>query len=197
MPENRPSAGAAGLRIHGTTRRQPLVAFQDKERQALLPWDGSPYEIADWRHAKVHQDHHIQCLQALYSVPASLCPPGQKVEVRVDSKLVHIYHRGRLLKTHVRQPRGGRSTDPADYPAELSAYTTRAPDRIKNSARELGPSVAEFADRLLEGHLPWAKLRQGHNLLRLDERYTAQGLDAACHKGWRWTSSTSGAWSAS
>ena len=70
----------AGLRIHGTTRRKPLVVFQDEERQALLPWDGEAYEIADWREAKVHQDHHIQCRQALYSVPSSLCPPGQKVE---------------------------------------------------------------------------------------------------------------------
>ena len=111
-------------------------------------------------------------------MPVSLCPPGQKVEVREDSKLVHIYNRGPLLNAHVRQPRGGRSTDPA----ELSAYATRAPGRIKASARELGPEVGEFADRLLEGPLPWAKLRQGHKLLRLGERYTAQRLDAACHK---------------
>ena len=128
----------AGLRIHGTTRRQPLQVFLDEERHALIPWDGEPYELAYWRNAKVHQDHHIQCQQALYSVPATLCPPGQNVEVRVDSKLVHIYHRGILLKVHPRQPRGGRATDPADYPAELSAYTTRTPDRIKGKAQELG-----------------------------------------------------------
>ena len=172
----------AGLRVHGTTFRQPLVVFQDEERQALLPWNGDAYEIADWREAKVHQDHHIQCQQSLYSVPSSLCPPGQQVEVRVDSKLVRIYHRGQLIKTHVRQPKGGRSTDNADYPVELSAYTTRAPDGIKASAKELGPSVAEFADRLFDGPLPWAKVRQGHKLLRLGERYTAQRLDAACRR---------------
>ena len=82
----------AGLRIHGTTRRKPLVVFQDEERQALIPWDGEPYEIADWRTAKVHPDHHLQCRQALYSVSSARCPPGQRVEIRVDSKLVHIYH---------------------------------------------------------------------------------------------------------
>ena len=80
----------AGLRIRGATRRKPLVVFQDEEREALIPWGGETYEIADWREAKVRQDHHIQCRQALYSVPSSLCPQGQKVEVRVDSKLVHI-----------------------------------------------------------------------------------------------------------
>ena len=174
--------GVAGLRIHGTTRRKPLVVFQDEERQALLPWDGEAYEIADWREAKVHQDHHIQCRSALYSVPSSLCPPGRKVEVKVDSKLVRIYYQEQLIKTHLRQPKGGRATDPEDYPAEISPYTTRAPDGIKSKAAELGPAVAEFAERLFDGPLPWAKVRQGHKLLRLGQRYTAQRLDAACRR---------------
>ena len=91
----------AGQRIHGTTRKKPLVVFQDEERHTLLPWDGEPYEIAHWRNAKVHPDHHIQCLQALYSVPSDVCPPRQEVEARVDSKLVRIYHQGQLIKTHV------------------------------------------------------------------------------------------------
>ena len=30
--------------------------------------------------------------------------------------------------------------------------------------------------------MPWAKIRQGHKLLRLGERYSAQRLDAACRK---------------
>ena len=172
----------AGLRIHGTTHRKPLLVFQDEERQALIPWDGEPYEIADWRNAKVHPDHHVQCLQALYSVPSALCPPGQRVAIRVDSKLVHIHHRGRLIKTHLRQPKGGRATDPEDYPAHLSAYTTRAPDHIKRRVIELGPAVTIFAERLFDGPLPWAKVRQGHQLLRLGERYTAKRLDGACRR---------------
>ena len=28
--------------------------------------------------------------------------------------------------------------------------------------------MAEFAERLFDGPLPWAKVRQGHKLLRLD-----------------------------
>lgn len=172
----------AGQRVHGTTRRLPLVVFQEQEQQALLPWDGEPYDVPDWRQAQVHPDHHIACHYALYSVPADLCPPGIRVEVRLDRKLVRIYHRGQLVKVHGRQPRGGRSTDPADYPAELSPYTLRAPDRIKNQAAALGLAVGEFAQRLLAGPLPWAKLRQGQKLLRLGERYTPARLEAACQK---------------
>ncbi len=90
----------------------------------------------------------MACQYALYSVPASVCPPGQKVEIRLDSKLVRIYHRGKLVKIHQHQPRGSRATDPDDYPAEVSAYTTRAPDRIKRRAALQGSAVAEFAQRL-------------------------------------------------
>ena len=172
----------AGRRVHGTTRRQPLLVFQEEERQALLPRDGVPYEIADSRTLKVHPDHHVQCQLALYSVPSTSCPPGQEVEVRLDSKLVRIYYKGRMIKVHQRQPEGGRSTDVDDYPAALSRYTTRAPDQIKREAAKLGPAVDEFAQGLLGGPLPWAKLRQGHKLLRVAERYTPERPDAACRR---------------
>ena len=92
------------MRVHGTTRRQPLQVFQDEERQTLAPWDGEPYEVTHWRTAKVQPDYHVACQYALYSVPSSLCPPGQRVEIGLGSKLVPIYHRGRLVKLHPRQP---------------------------------------------------------------------------------------------
>ena len=138
--------------------------------------------MTDWRTAKVHPDHHIACQYALYPVPSAACPPGQKVEVRLGSKLVRIYHRGRLIKVHPRQGRGGRSTDPGDYPSELSAYTLRAPEQIKRSAASQGPAVAAYPERLFDGPLPWAKLRQGHKLIRLGERYSPERLDAACRR---------------
>ena len=153
---------------------------EDEERPLLAPWDGEPYEVPDWRTAKVHADHHVACQYALYSVPSELCPPGQQVEVQLGAKLVRIYHRGALLKVHPRQPRGGRATDRNDYPAELSPYTLRAPEQLQRRAAELGEAVGALAERLFEGPLPWAKLRQGHKLLRLAERYSPARLDAAC-----------------
>ena len=121
-------------------------------------------------------------LDALYSVPCHLYRPGLKVEVRVDSKLVRIYLRGQLIKTHPRKPVGGRSTDVADYPPKIAPYTTRDPDHLKRQAAKLGTAVGEFARRLFEGDHPWSKLRQGHKLLGLGDRYTAQRLDAACQR---------------
>ena len=70
------------------------------------------------------------------------------------------------VKVHQRQPKGGRATDVDDYPAELSAYTMKAPDRIKRSAALHGPAVAEFTQRLFDDRHPWSKIRQGHKLIR-------------------------------
>jgi hypothetical protein len=158
------------------------VVFNEEEKSALLPWDGEPYDVPDWHEATVHPDHHIAYRYALYSVPSTTCPPGTKLEVRGDSKLVRLYKKGMLIKVHPRQPRGGRHTDNEDYPAQLSAYTLRCPDRLRRQASDLGESVGAFADRLLGGPLPWARVRQGQKLLRLGERYTPARLDAACHK---------------
>ena len=59
----------AGQRVHGTTRKVPLAVFGGEEQQALLPCDGEPYDVPDWRTATVHPDYHIAYRRALYSAP--------------------------------------------------------------------------------------------------------------------------------
>ncbi len=103
--------------------RQPLVVFEEEERGALLPYDAEPYEVPDWRTAKVQLDHHIASRSALYSVPSTTCPPGTMVDVQLTAKVVRIYHQNTLIKVHRRTHRGGRATDYSDYPQELTPYT--------------------------------------------------------------------------
>ena len=158
------------------------MVFREEEQAALLPYDGEPYAVPTWRTATVHPDHHVAYDYALYSVPDASCPPGTKVELRADAHLVRISQRGVAVKVHPRQPRGGRATDDADYPQELTAYTTRSPERAKRQARLLGPAVGVFAERLLAGTYPWAKLRQAQKLLRLVQRYGPLRLEAACRR---------------
>ena len=96
---------------------------------------------------------------------------------------MRIYHRGKLVKIHQRQPNGGRATATDDYPAELSAYTMKAPDRIKRRAELHGSAVARFAQRLFDDRHPWSKVRQGHKLVRLGDRYTPERLDGPPQAG--------------
>jgi hypothetical protein len=168
----------AGTRIHGTTRRRPLAVFEEEERSALQPITGDRFDTPRWAECKVHGDHHVQFAKALYSVPTDFL--HQPVTVRGDHSLVRIFHRGRLIKTHLPQLPGGRSTDYDDYPKSLGAYARRDPDRIIAEARKLGVEVGRFAERLLAGDFPWARLRQAQKLLRLAGKYGASRLEEAC-----------------
>jgi hypothetical protein len=106
----------------------------------------------------------------------------QKVSVRGDSKLVRIYAKGELIKTHERQPPGGRSTDHDDYPKDLTPYTLRDPQRMIRQATDLGPEIGRFMQELLSGELPWTKIRQAQKLLRLANRFGTRRVDAACRR---------------
>ncbi|MGI5837306.1 MAG: IS21 family transposase [Chloroflexota bacterium] len=176
------SKDVAGCRIHGTTHQKPLLLFLEGEQSSLLPLEPVTYQIPTYATLKVHLDHHLEFSSALYSVPFDRCPVGSKVEVVADRNLVRIYYRGNLVKTHIRQPRGGRSTDPADYPPEKVAYASNSPELLCRQAADLGPNIGEFARRLLSGDLPWTKMRQAQKLLRLADRYTQIRLEAACSR---------------
>lgn len=170
----------AGLRIHGTTRQLPREVFEAEEQAKLQPYDGVPYDVPVWREVKVHPDHHIQFVQALYSAPSTTCPPGTELEVRGDRKLVKLYRKGNLMKVHPRQSRGGRATDPEDYPKEKTTYSLRSTDHVIQRAKKHGPNVERFARELFSGPLPWSKLRSGQKLISLGERYGTKRLDGAC-----------------
>lgn len=170
----------AGTRTHGTTRKQPLAVFENVERAALLPLLKERFDPPRWAQCSVHPDHHISFEKALYSAPTRFI--GKKVWVRADSKLVRIYFASELVKTHPRQPAGGRSTDHGDYPQELTPYTLRDPQRLIRQAQQYGPQLGRFTESLLSGPVPWSKLRQAQKLLRLGQKYGWHRLEAACQR---------------
>jgi transposase len=171
-------ADKAGLRIHGTTCAQPAVVFAEHEAPRLLPAPERPYAVPVYVEVKVHRDYHVQVDRALYSIPEHFL--GQRVSARADEELVKLFYRGQLVKTHPRQAPGGRSTDPADLPAEKTAYALRDVSRLIATAAAHGPNVGIYAERLLDHDLPWTKMRQVYRLLSLVKRYGAQPTDTAC-----------------
>lgn len=172
--------GKAGQRTHGTTRKKPLVVFETVEKAALKPLTGERFDPPRWHEVKVHPDHHIRFGRALYSVPTRYI--GKKVTVRGDTKLLRIYHDGKVVKTHPTQPPGGRHTDYTDYPKEKTAYAMRSPHYMIDLARQRGANIGAFMTRLLEGDFPWARLRQAQKLVRLSDKYGIPALESACRR---------------
>lgn len=168
----------AGLRIHGTTRKRPLIVFEQEEKKSLLPLSPERFDVPVFADCTVHRDHHIQFKKAIYSLPTQYI--GKEVFVRGDSALVRIYFQQQLIRTHPKKKPGERSTIYEDYPKEKSAYAMRDVNYYIKTAQEKGEQQGAFMAELLAGVVPWAFLRQAQNLLRLNDKYGSARVDAAC-----------------
>lgn len=173
-------AETAGMRLHGTIQARPLEVFRVEEAPLLLPAPREAYDLPIYRRAKVHRDHHIEIARALYSVPGALI--GAHVEVRADSKLVRISHRGQVVKVHPCTPAGRRSTDPDDLPADKTAYAMRDVDQLLTKATGQGEAIGRYAAALLEVPLPWTRMRSVYRLLGLVGKFGADRVDDACRR---------------
>ncbi|GAC1378859.1 MAG: hypothetical protein NVSMB4_08450 [Acidimicrobiales bacterium] len=171
-------AHVAGLRIHGSTRARPAEVFAAEEAPLLGPAPDGPFTIPVFSKPLVARDRHVEVSRALYSVPGELI--GTRIQARADATTVKLYHRGQLLKVHPRQEPGGRHTDPADLPSEVSAYAMRDLDGLARKAATYGEHVERYAVAILEHPLPWTKMRQVYRLLGLARRYGDQATDLAC-----------------
>lgn len=170
-------AERAGMRIHGTLQARPAEVFDEHEAGVLLPVPPA-YDVPVFKTVKVHRDYHVEVARALYSVPGAYL--GHQLDVRADGELVKLYHRGRLVKTHPRQPAGGRSTDRQDLPEEKSGYALRDLNRLISTCAGHGHNIGTYAERLLDDPLPWTRMRTVYRLLGLVRRYGNDPVEAAC-----------------
>ena len=168
----------AGLRVHGTTAQRPAEHFAADEAHLLLPAPEALYDVPVFARPKVARDRHVEIAKALYSVPGELI--GQHLHARADSRLVRLYHRGQLIKTHPRKPPGGRSTDAADLPAGTAEYALRDVVSLTKKAQLAGPSVGIYAQQILDVPLPWTSMRAVYRLLGLTRTYGPAAVDTAC-----------------
>jgi len=167
-----------GQRRHSRTQRRPLEHFEAEERAALLPAPSEPYDLPAWSDPKVGRDHYAVVACALYSLPTRWI--GVRLRARADRATVRFYHRGVLVKTHPRCQPGRKSTHPEDFPAERTAYALRDITYLQTQADAHGEGVGGFVRALLEGPLPWTRMRRVYAVLGLARRYGSGRVDGAC-----------------
>jgi transposase len=167
----------AGRRVHGTTKQIPLEVFTHRERPALLPLPLTPWELVDWKQAKLHPDCHVVFAGAYYSAPYRLV--GQRLWVRATALQVQLFHAHALVATHARARPGQRRTLPEHLPPDKMQFLLQTPAWCGAQAAEVGPRCAHFIAALL-GERPLDRLRSAQGVLRLARRYGAARLEAAC-----------------
>jgi transposase len=169
----------ANVRQHrGLDRASPWSLFVAEEAAALVPLPRSPFELARWWTRTVPPDIHVKVGKALYSAPWRFI--GKEVGAREGARTVELYVDGELVASHLRIEQG-KQTNYDHYPPEKIAFMMRTPAWCRKRAGELGPSVAEVVDLLMEVNALY-RLRQAQGVVGLADKYGASATEAAAAK---------------
>ncbi len=87
--------------------------FETLEKPALKPLPETPFVFAEWRHARVGIDYHIDVEGHYYSVPYALVK--KKVEARYTAATVEILFKGNRVASHLRSYRKGKHTTTPEH----------------------------------------------------------------------------------
>jgi transposase len=108
----------------------------------------------------------------------------QEVEARITAKTVEIFHRGRLVATHLRSLRPYRPTTVIEHmPSSHRRYRDWTHERIQREAAAIGDDAAALVEIVLRSRPhPEQGFRSCIGILGLRKRYGVERLDAACAK---------------
>lgn len=169
----------AGIRQHGTVYEQPLERFE-RERDELKALPAERFEVRSWKKAKVHRDCHVVFDYSHYSIPHRFV--GREVWLRVTAERVEAFHEHERVTSHSRAKERGEWVSNKDhYPPEKLKGLLPEPVHLRTEAERVGERTAEFIDRLL-GDQPIDRLRGARSTLRLQKRFGASRLEAACDR---------------
>jgi transposase len=170
----------AGTRVHGTTGKKPLEAFEKEERAKLLPLPTRPYELVVWKRGTVHGDCHVEFEGRLYSVPWRLV--RQAVWTRATPASVVVYHDDEVVARHERRGVGWRSTLDEHLPGERAALRHRRRDFWEERAAQIGDEVAVFVRAVFDADDVLSQLRKVQAIVTHLEKFPPDRARAACRR---------------
>lgn len=149
------------------------------DRPALRPLPAERFELAEWEHATVNIDYHVEFDHSFYSVPYQLV--RQKVEVRSTASTVEIFHRGQRVASHVRALKARTPVTKDEHrPKSHRAHLEWPPSRMIHWAQTIGPNTAQVVAQILESYPhPEMGYRSCLGIIRLGQRYPTARLEAA------------------
>jgi transposase len=167
----------AGVRIHGSTREQPLSRFE-LERPLMRPLPAVAPDLGVWTQVSVHRDCHVQFEKSLYSVPFTLV--GQRLWLRATDNTVTVFKDHHLIATHPRaRTAATRRTVREHLPPQAQLFFAHDRSWCAQQARQIGPACTQLIDQLLGDRIR-ERLRAAQGVLRMSTRYGEARLEAAC-----------------
>jgi transposase len=156
--------------------------FESLDRPALLPLPAAPYVFAEWRHARVGIDYHIEVEGHYYSVPYALVK--KQVDVRYTVTTVEILFKNNRVASHIRShERGRHTTDPSHMPSSHRRFAEWNPERIARWAATIGPETEKYVADLMENRPhPEQGFRSALGIMRLAKQNDTGRMEAACKR---------------
>ena len=136
-------------KLEGTRRS----LYEELDKPALKPLPPKRYEYAEWRHAKVNIDYHVEVDRNYYSVPYQLV--GEIVDIRLTDGLVEALHRGKRVASHPRATRRADITQIQHMPASHRKHREWTPSRLIGWAESVGPQTTTLVTTIWSrSHIP-------------------------------------------
>jgi transposase len=171
---------ARTMRAYGASRQE---LFERLDRPALRSLPAERFVHAEWKHARVNIDYHVELDRHYYSVPHALV--HEQVELRFTATSVEVFWRGQRVASHARSfERGRHTTVPEHMPKAHRKHLEWTPSRLVHWAQSIGPHTAALVEAILADRPhPEQGYRSCLGIMRLAKVYGTERLEAACARG--------------
>jgi hypothetical protein len=117
----------------------------------------------------------------------------ERVEMRITSSIVEVFHRGARVASHARDDTPYVHTTCREHmPVNHRAWLESDPGEVFSWARAVGPCTEAFMRRLLDesNPVPQTRWRSARGLKRIGEKYSAARVEAACESALRFSATS-------
>jgi transposase len=167
----------ADTRIHGTTRKQVHLLFEE-EKPRLIPLPAGRFPSFEEGRRSVHRDGHIEVANAYYSVPPEYT--GRQVWVRWEGHLVRVFNsKMEPIAVHVQVEPGTFQTQDRHLHAQKISQVEQGTVSLLRRAALLGTHAEQWSHQMLQTRgIPGVRVLVG--LLSLTHRHSRDEIDHAC-----------------
>jgi len=158
--------------------------FQTIERGYLKPLPDAPYEIKDYRRAKVQKMGYVYFSpdKSYYSVPYRYI--GKQTQIHYTKSNVEVYYNHQRIALHKRNPsKGSYNTNKDHLSSSHKIYVDWNPQYFKNKAAVHGEHVVRCVEQILSKvDYPEIGYKRVMGLLQLYKAYGSDRLNKACER---------------
>lgn len=173
-----------GLTKHGTTGVEPVILFNEEEKNTLRPLPAESFEVPIWKYPTVHSDRFFAFEGKYYAMPYVY--RGKKLNACRIKDILRVFDTDYTLVREYCITGKRFSWLPGDFPADKEAMMQgEYPRWLMEKARSFGPTTAKLIRSVLESHA-YIHARRARGILSVLEKYRSHPfLQEICGKALR------------